>query len=192
MRREIPELAYLLSKVEEVFGRKPLTSSDFDDMTASVDSKTFQHVSTSTLKRLWGYVQPSPMPRMVTLDILSQYAGYSDFRHFCEELRTSEVFSSLFFSATTVLSRDLSEGACLTVGWAPDRVVELTYLGGDLFEVKDGGASQLKRGDRFLKSEFLLGKPLYIAKIFRGEDETPAYEAGKVGGLNLLKVSSKS
>lgn len=137
-------------------------------------------------------MQPSPLPRMITLDILSQYIGYRDFRHFCEDLRSSDVFSSLFFTATTILSKDLSQGERLAIGWAPDRVVELTYLGEDLFEVKDGGTSQLKAGDKFLKSEFFLGKPLYIAKIFRGEDETPAYEAGKVGGLNLLKVSSRS
>lgn len=191
MKREFPELAYLLSCVEEEFGRKPITSGDFDELTAAVDEKISQRLSTSTLKRLWGYISPSPRPRIVTLNMLSEYIGYRDFQDFCDHLHDSESYSSLFFTARTVFSRDLKKGDTLKIGWAPDRMLDLKYLGDSLFEVQDGGNSHLVAGDRFYKSEFFLGKPLYIGKIIRGKIETAAYVAGKTGGLNLLKVSSK-
>ena len=191
MKKDIPELAYLLEKVEKKYGRKPVTSSDYDDMSSSIETATGQHLSASTLKRMWGYVEPSPSPRQITLNILSIYVGYPSFQGFCEELRKSDVFSSLFFTAKTVLSESLKAGETVTIGWAPDRMVTLRYHGDTLFEVIDGGKSQLKKGDKFRKSEFILGKPMFIGKVIRGDAQLASYVAGKDGGLNLLKVSGE-
>jgi hypothetical protein len=117
--------------------------------------------------------------------------GYHSFQGFCEELRKSDVFSSLFFTAKTVLSESLKAGETVTIGWAPDRMVTLRYHGDNLFEVVDGGKSQLKKGDKFRKSEFILGKPMFIGKVIRGDAQLASYVAGKDGGLNLLKVSGE-
>ena len=192
MKRNFPELAYLMEKVEEKFGRKPVTSSDFDNLSSSVDSLTGQHISTSTLKRMWGYVKLAPVPRQTTLIILSQYVGYESYQDFCKALRSSDVFSSLFFSAETLVAEDLNEGDEVTIGWAPDRMVVIRYSGSQRFEVLDGGTSHLCKGDSFSKSEFILGEPLYIGRITRDGSVMSAYVAGKTGGINLLKVSSKS
>lgn len=192
MKRDFPELAYLKEKVEKEFGQKPLTSSDFDNLSSSLESSTGQHISSSTLKRLWGYVKPSPMPRQITLNILSVYVGYDSYQDFCKSLHSSDVFSSLFFSSETLMADDLKEGDEVTIGWAPDRVVVLRYSGNMRFEVLDGGSSHLLKGDSFCKSEFFLGKPLYIGQVIRDGSVVAAYVAGKAGGLNLLKVSSKS
>ena len=191
MKKDIPELAYLLEKVEKQYGRKPVTSSDYDDMSSSIETVTGQQLSASTLKRMWGYVEPSPSPRQITLNILSIYVGYSSFQGFCEELRKSDIYSSLFFTAKTILSENLKEGDVVTIGWAPDRIVTLRYNGETRFEVIDGGKSQLKKGDRFCKSEFILGKPMFIGKVSREDAELTSYVAGKDGGLNLLKVSGE-
>ena len=77
------------------------------------------------------------------------------------------------------------------IGWAPDRVVEIRYLGDFMFEVEKSCNSKLKSGDRFELSDIILGYPLYISRILREGEYTPAYVAGQDGGINLLKVEQE-
>ena len=75
------------------------------------------------------------------------------------------------------------------LGWAPNRIVELIYIGGTTFEVISVQNAKLQKGDRFEASEFILGAPLFIASIRRSDGTvTPPYVAGKVEGLNVLEV----
>ena len=48
--------------------------------------------------------------------------------------------------------------------------------------------ASLLEGDRFEQDSFMLGYPLYLARIFREGEYTPAYVAGKRDGLNLVEV----
>ena len=76
----------------------------------------------------------------------------------------------------------------VTVGWDPDRLVEMRYLGDFTFEIEKSVNSKLKIGDRFELSDIILGYPLFITRILRDGEYTPAYVAGQGGGINLLNV----
>ena len=178
-----PEIEFLLGEVSRQFGRPVSVSSDFEHLALDVESRTGEAISESTLKRLWGYVNLNPKPRASTLDILSRYAGRSNFRRLCMELQET----SDFFAAEAIRSSDLEEGAVVILGWMPDRRVELRYLGADRYEVRDSGTSKLRAGDSFETSEFLLGHPLYLASVERGGALLPAYVAGRSQGLTLLE-----
>jgi len=144
----------------------------------------------STLKRMWGYVSSHPTPRKDTLDILCRFIGYRDFHMFCDSLKTTEAFASVFFTDKVVYSADLEPGTHLTVGWNPDRVVQLMYLGDGRYEVTDSANTKLQPGDQFELSHLMLGYPLFIPRIQRDEEFTPAYIAGNNGGLTLLRVEN--
>lgn len=186
--KHIPELAYLLSEVEKKYGRRVATSTDFESLSVVIEHQTGELVSSSTLKRLWGYVSLNPTPRMSTLDILSRFIGHKDFRHFCRSLTDSNIFSSTFFSSRCLVTSDLSIGQKVVIGWAPDRIVRLRYCGEHNFEVEDSVNSQLKTGDRFELSEIILGYPLFISRILRDGEYTPSYVAGQHGGINMLDL----
>ncbi|MGM9750688.1 MAG: hypothetical protein ACI3ZH_06710 [Candidatus Cryptobacteroides sp.] len=186
----IPEFKYLLKLVEQHYGRKLSTSADFESLSVIIEKETGDMLSSSTLKRLFGYVSLRTVPRKSTLDILSRFIGRRDYESFCCDLRNDRDFKSMFFSVKAIYSSELDEGQCLRIGWAPNRVVTLRYLGNDMFEVKSSLNASLVAGDRFEQVSFLQGYPLYLARIFRGEDCTPAYVAGMDGGLNLLELVS--
>ncbi len=184
----IPELAYLLSEVEKKYGRRIATTTDFESLSVVIEHQTGELLSSSTLKRLWGYVTLNPTPRISTLNILSRFIGHRDFKTFCQSLTDSKIFSSTFFSSRHLTVSDLAEMTKVTIGWAPDRIVEIRYLGQFLFEVERSINSKLKSGDRFELSDIILGYPLSISRILRNGEYTPAYVAGQNGGINLLKV----
>ncbi|MCI6327615.1 MAG: hypothetical protein MR793_02970 [Bacteroidales bacterium] len=187
-RKEIPELQYLLELVEKQYGRKLSTTTDFESLSVIIEKATGDLLSSSTLKRLYGYVSLNTVPRKTTLDILSRFIGNRDYETFRISLSNDPQFSSRFFSAKTVTTSELKAGDRLRIGWPANRIVTLNYLGNDLFEVETSVNASLVKGDRFRQVSFMKGYPLYLSRILRNGDYTPAYVAGMNSGLNLLEV----
>lgn len=185
---EIPELTYLLSEVENKYGRRIATSTDFEALSVMIEHQTREMISSSTLKRLWGYVSLNPTPRMTTLDVLSRYVGHMNFKKYCDNLKESDISVSGFFTSRYVLSAELNEGDKVTIGWAPNRLINLTYKGSNRYEVNTSENSQLKQGDVLEMTEIMMGYPLVVPRILRNGKYTPSYIAGKNGGINVLKV----
>lgn len=188
MTKAIPELNYLLHKVEHKYGRRLSTSTDFEALSVVIDREIGELVSASTLKRLWGYVSLKPTPRQSTLDILARFLGERSFQGFCKQLKDSPEYQSTFFSSKAVPSSCLKPGQTLEIGWNPDRLVYLKYIGNEEFYVNESCNSQLNKGDRFYVTAFMLGYPLYIPRILRDGEFTPSYIAGTVDGLSRLEV----
>lgn len=186
--RDMPELAYLLDEVEQKYGRRIATTTDFESLSVVIEHQIGEMLSSSTLKRLWGYVSLNPTPRIATLDILSRYIGHKNFKAFCESLKESKAFVSTFFTSKYQTVSELTPGVIVTIGWAPNRVVNLNYLGEFQFEVLSSENSQLLPGDRFELSEIIVGYPLYISRILRNGEYTPSYVAGRQRGISLMKV----
>lgn len=184
----MPELAYLLDEVEQKYGRRIATTTDFESLSVVIEHQIGEMLSSSTLKRLWGYVSLNPTPRIATLDILSRYIGHKNFKAFCESLKESKAFVSTFFTSKYQTVSELTPGVMVTIGWAPNRVVNLNYIGEFQFEVLSSENSQLLPGDRFELSEIIIGYPLYISRILRNGEYTPSYVAGRQRGISLMKV----
>lgn len=185
--RQIPEINYLMSLVEKKFRKSVKTSTDFNALANEIECETSETVSASTLKRIWGYVNMNPMPRQNTLNILARYIGKGDYKSFCDDLKTSAAYHSMFFTADFIRSCDLNPEECIEIGWNPDRIVTLKHLGDSHFEVISSKNSKLESGDRFTASNFIKGSPLYISQIQRGSEFTSSYIAGRQGGLNHLR-----
>ena len=187
-RKVIPELQYLLELVEKQYGRKLSTTTDFESLSVIIEKATGDLLSSSTLKRLYGYVSLNTVPRKTTLDILSRFIGNRDYETFRISLSNDPQFSSRFFSAKTVTTSELKAGDRLRIGWPANRIVTLNYLGDDLFEVETSVNASLVKGDRFRQVSFMKGYPLYLSRILRDGDYTPAYVAGMNSGLNLIEI----
>lgn len=180
------ELETLRESVAKKFGGRLSTANDFGELSGVIFEATGHLISESTLKRVWGYVNYTPQARTTTLDILAKYAGHESFRTFCLELQKN----SAFFACDKIIAADLTEGDCISIGWAPDREIIIKYLGLSRFQVNDGGKSKLQKGDIIEATEFLKGVPMFFARVLRGNEELPAYVAGKAGGLTKLELIS--
>lgn len=186
----MPELAYLLTEVEKKYGRRIATTTDFESLSVVIEHQIGELISSSTLKRLWGYVSLNPTPRVVTLDVLSRFIGHRDFKAFCNYLKDSRVYASNFFTSKCQTVAELKPDSIVQIGWAPNRLVKMLYLGNYQFEVISSENSQLMAGDRFELSEIIVGYPLFISRILRNGTYTPSYVAGQIDGINLLKVET--
>ena len=183
---EIPELSSLLREVEKRYGRKVLTSNDFESLSVNIEHETGELISSSTLKRLWGYVSLRTTPHLSTLDILSRYVGYEGFTAFrTAMLGVSD--TSAWIDTAFLATSSLAPGDVLRIGWAPDRLVRIRHDEGDWFTVLESFNSKLKAGDRFESACFFRGLPLMLSGILRDGVMTIAYIAGRQDGLNLLE-----
>ena len=86
MEAQEQAIKQLRRAVERTLGRKMQTNKDFDCLADSIYEKTHDKISTTTLKRLWGYLSESVTPRRYTLDQLAHFVGYDDFDAFCASL----------------------------------------------------------------------------------------------------------
>ncbi|MGM9743009.1 MAG: hypothetical protein ACI3ZC_08125 [Candidatus Cryptobacteroides sp.] len=188
MSKSIPELAYLMTEVERKYGRRISTATDFESLSVVIELQTGSRISSSTLKRLWGYVSMAPTPRISTLDVLCEFIGEKDFKSFCKMLKDTRSFNSAFFTAKCLDISDLNVGQKVEIGWAPDRLAVLEYLGNHRMRVLSAENSKLRPGDEFEANHIMLEYPLYISRIYRDGEETPPYVAGLQGGILSVKV----
>ena len=186
----IPELHYLLSCVEMHYGKKLATTSDYESLSCMIEMETGELISSSTLKRLYGYVTMKTVPRKSTLDILAKYVGKDTYDAFYSSAMTDPSVNSTFFSRNSVSANQLEVSQLVRIGWEPGRVVTLRYLGDMTFEVVESINSKLRKGDRFVQTAFFQGYPLYISQILRDGSFTDPYMAGMQEGLNLVKILS--
>lgn len=181
-----PEIAELLAIVEKKYALSLQTTTDFDAFSLHLKNEFGEIISTSTLKRLWGYVNDAHNPRVHTLDLLSRYIGYAHFSAFCAWLKSTSAYNSSFFSAKQVLSKELKPGVKIEIGWSPNRYLLLCYKGNACFEVEEAKQSKLMKGDCFEATSFLIGQPLSLPYVLRDGVRTSPFIAGRNGGLTLL------
>ncbi len=191
MVKIVPELNYLLAEVEKRYGRRLSTSADFEALSVVVEHECGELISSSTLKRLWGYVTLKPTPRISTLNVLSRYVGKRDFSAFKQGILNDEHYVSHFFSVKKVCSSDMKTGAEEHLGWAPNRLVTLRYDGDGNYTIIKSENSKLLEGDKFQAESFMVGYPLYIPRLLRNGEYTLSYIAGTQEGLNRADIISE-
>jgi len=184
----IPELQSLLDAVEKKYGRPIVAHKDFNTLSVVLDHECHEILSSSTLKRLWGYVSLRTTPRKSTLDILSKYDGYKDFSDFRTSLRGKLDNTSGYLETSYLPADEIPDGGILRIGWEPGRLLLIRRIGPILFEVVESHNSKLKVGDRFEVSCFFKGLPLILPTVYRSGEKLPSFIAGKEKGLNLLKM----
>ena len=80
--------------IEKATGKTFEAPSDFNWLSDSIMERTNEHLSTSTLMRLWGY-REGVKPRKTTLDILAQYLGYRNYAEFLNTEGENAQFSDV-------------------------------------------------------------------------------------------------
>ena len=84
------ELSSLREAIEAKMGKKLETNKDFDSLSNSIHDELHDRISSTTLKRIWGYVSEPVNPRHYTLSQLARFVGYADWDAFCASQGESE------------------------------------------------------------------------------------------------------
>ena len=175
----------LKTRVEKTLGYKLQTPKDFTAASAQIFAELKVMLSSTTLKRLWGYLRNDCTPRIATLNILSRFVGYDDWSSFVEiSGNATDDQSNLILSRHLEVS-SLKVGDCLLLTWLPNRRCKVRFLGDRQFAVIESVNAKLVVGDTFECSVFIEGQPLYVDHLKHCTYEGVSYVAGKNDGIRF-------
>lgn len=179
-------IALLRQLVSESAGHSIKTSTDFIFLSGEIQGRQKETVSTSTLKRIWGYIDGYASVRTATLDVLARFTGFPDWETFVTDYcETESVQSSHRVVAKSLYSNELGADDKVEIRWNPNRRLKLCYKGDNRFEVTESENAKLKVGDSFLCERFTLNEPLYVEHIL--DDGTKElFVIGNKGGLTSV------
>lgn len=191
IEKNIPQIAALRCRVEERFGRTLDTHSDFLELMGEIEKSMREHISESTLERVWGYsTRGYKTVSLRTLNVLATYATGIGWKQFCEQLAKESSCESDIFCCKAIYSDELVVGDRLRITWMPDRVCVIRYEGNNRFVAELCENSKMRPGDTFCCTAFYLGHELCVYDLRRATDESNDgcnYVIGKQNGLTGLE-----
>ena len=145
-----------------------------------------KQVSTSTLKRLFGFVKNIKQSHKHTLDVIAQYVGHKNWEDLNRFMENPE--NSSFFQVDGIEASKLKIGNQVEFTYDPNRVVLIKYLGKNTFEVIEAKNSKLHRQDKIICSHIVLNHPLIVIEVLRNKAKLGKFTAGKLNGVTGIKV----
>lgn len=190
IKSNIPQILMLRREVERRYGKALKVHSDFLVLVEAIEKEQRQHISESTLERVWGYsTRGYDSISIRTLDVLSQYARGLDWDSFCDAIKNESDCESELLGVPAIFVANLSVGDLIRIGWFPDRMCVVRYLGNNRFVAELCVNSTMQPGDSFSCLHFYLGRELVMSQFQRkGESPTSScYVVGQRNGLTLLE-----
>ena len=186
MNKSSPAIHELKKQIEVQVNRKMKTPRDFIFLSGVIWDRTHETISSTTLKRLWGYIDGADQTRSTTLDILSKTLGFKDWEAFLAGLDRDGT-SDLVYSPHISIDQ-LKKGDRGFVSWKPDRRCIFRYLGDTQFIVDEAENSKLKKGDTFSTTLFILNEPLFLNNLVQGKNPPVPFVIGNKDGLLEITV----
>ena len=188
-----PQIWALRCEVEKVFW-KISSHSDLEKLSEEIELKYKEHVSVSTLERLWNYSTRNATNISVRiLDIFSRIVGADNWKDFCDKYhKNSNRESELFENKKTINCGTLKVGTQITIGWLPDRICEVEYMGDYRFVATHTENSSIKPGDSFRCLQIERGRELYMDCFTRQgeemENSSARYVVGQANGITIIEI----
>ena len=169
------------------------THLHFVALTEKIEERLREHISPTTLERVWGYsTRHYDTVSRRTLDVLARYVGADGWDDYVDRLRSTAGRESEEFTDGVINVSSLAVGARLLIGWQPDRLCEIRYLGNFRFVVEHvENSSALRVGDSFSCMQLQRGQELYMDCFQRAgapSEENARYAVGQSHGLTTLRM----
>lgn len=155
--------------------------------------KTQSSVSTSSIKRLWGYVEYNNFPSRSTLNTLARFNDFKDWDSFLNGISYNDSgdSNSAFMDNSLVNANLLNIGDVITIKWAGKKDCTLEYISYLRFKVIESNNIKLLPGDTCTLHSVCIGLPLFISNIQREGMIIPAYVGAKKGGVRIIDYKKK-
>ncbi|MEG2335556.1 hypothetical protein [Chryseobacterium sp.] len=124
MNREISVVNQLRKNIEKQFGKDIQTATDCDNLVSLITRDCKTNISSQTLRRFFGLIKTTTRSSHFTLDLLSQFCGYGNFKEFRNACNNQEL--ELFFGNSDNTNHnywDRSEQLCQQIIKSPDLLV---------------------------------------------------------------------
>lgn len=174
--------------VEESLECEITTATDFIYLSGVIKGRLKKTLSVSTLKRIWGYIDGYQNVRESTLDTLSAFVGYTDYRTFVKDYCESEkVYSSQRLLSKPLYAKEIPLDKEIEIQWNPNRRCHLRHLGEGKFVVVLSEKSKLSVGDTFFCRSFYMNQPCFLENFVHGNDLPCDFVVGNRHGLTKIK-----
>ncbi len=186
---KLPQITALKLAVEKRFGHTIESRTDFVLLTTEIENVTHEHLAENTLRRLWGRLKGYDTVYTRTLDVLCKYIGYDHWSAFCQALQTeNNIESDIIRGKESISVEELTPGNRVRIGWLPDRLCVIEYIGGRTFRAIQTQNSTLQEGDTFECSIILKNYPLFVDNLVHGGEHCQRYSIGINNGLTILEL----
>ncbi|MGN0187487.1 MAG: hypothetical protein ACI392_07075 [Paludibacteraceae bacterium] len=187
MSKNSPEMILLRQAIEASVNRPMRTPSDFEFLAGVIWERIHTQISSTTLKRLWGYIDGADVTRPSTLDVLSKFLGFEHWDLFVADVAAKSVVESEVLLGEGVRSSDVAIDDLVMVAWMPNRRCTFRCIAPNTFEVVESENSKLHVGDRFDCTLFLLREPLYIDHLVQQHHAPVSFVCGNKSGLTEVR-----
>ncbi|MGN0188395.1 MAG: hypothetical protein ACI395_02650 [Candidatus Cryptobacteroides sp.] len=191
IRSDLPDIERLCKAVGKMIDFPLSTHGDFQRLSAGIEFRLREHISESTLERVWGYsTRGYETVSVRTLNVLARFAGYGGWEDFLDNSRKTGKNGSSLFKDGGINAQELEVGARILIGWKPDRKCVIRHLGNGQFIAEKTENSTMKTGDTFTCGYMRKGHELHLEHFQRKDspEEEFTYIAGLDGGLTILEV----
>lgn len=189
IKADIPQITQLKRLIENSIDFPLNTHGDFVRLSAGIEFSLREHMSESTLERLWGYsTRGYDTVSIRTLNVLCRFIKFRSWEHFCEYI-SHESNESELFTGTTINTEDLEIGTRIRIGWPPDRTCIIRYLGDNRFIAEETINATMQAGDTFTCLQFQKGRELHLDDFRKADpSERYRYVVGLNSGLTTLEI----
>lgn len=156
-------------------------------MANKIVSESNCRLSPSTIRRLFGFIKGTKEVRIHTLDVISNYLGYTTWDDLIETLNQEGSIKSKVITELKLSSLKAGDKYCYT--YKPDAEVSFECMGKSKFKVIEAKNGQLKKGDIFIANLISLHYPFFIQEVEQNGKSTGQIIEGKISGiLSIVKV----
>lgn len=180
--------ARLCPEVEKAAKLTALTPKGFESLSEAIERRTGVLFSSTTLKRLWGYLDEPVTPRAFTLDVLARFCGWRDFNDFADG-NLPEIESGNIGSAAIRAGENISRGERVRLFWPPSRMCLIEYTGNLDWKVVETEGTRLRPGDTFRCALIVAGEPLYLDNLIHEATRPGVYVCGRKSGITFKRLT---
>lgn len=176
----------VIELLTEKAGRDVTTPCGADYLRNDIEAATGESLSLNTVKRLVGNLPYDSTPRVVTLDILARYLGFSSWELLQEYLagKISDFNGGEGFIDMTALPK----GSLIRIRWEHDRCICVRHIGEGRYVVTESINSKLLSEDVLHLSQIASGFPFMVKMVERKGENLGNYVAARKTGLDTIEI----
>ena len=176
----------IIELIEQKHGREIRYPKDCEALAGDISQKTRQTISSSTIKRLMGFVKGTKEVRTYTLDVIASYLECTCYKDLLEKLDYHHPEKTPIIKEVVI--KNLCKGQKVKLQLGNKESILLCCIGEDELEVLQSKSSLINTGDKIKLDKILLNYPLYVKQIIRNDDEIEGCIVSKISGVTNITL----
>lgn len=177
----------LILMIEEKLGKRMRYPKECDALAKQIHESTGKRISASTLKRIFGFINPPATPSLYTLDVLSGFLGFFDWDELENLLSGKNGYHSNQASDEVFDAGFVKTGQELEICYLPDRKINLLCMQDGTYKVTHSQKSALKENDIISVDFIALNSPLKISSVVRNSNNFGPFTSLKSGDITSVR-----